>query len=156
MEEKLDIREKGGVRQGERQVSDTRLFMQLLAFGNCTDSGALAQALERAGIEAVLYEDVNDPRGVALLTWNENPEFFITTVRPLALKPPFIHLTPKPEYTMLGRTYALGYEPDLQDWLLHKPRRTVLDRDNPWAVWYPLRRTGAFSALPPSNPGARK
>src|SRR5262249_26659694 len=151
MQERLDIREKGGVRNGEQQVSNTRLFMQLLAFGNCTDSHALAQSLEEAGIESVLYEDVNDTRGVALLTWNENPDFFITTLRPLLLKHPFISLTPKLEYTMLGRTYALGYEPDLKDWLLQKPRRTVLNRECPWAVWYPLRRSGAFSALPPEE-----
>ena len=45
MDEQLDIREKGGVRDGERQVSDRRLFMQLLAFGDSTESGALARAL---------------------------------------------------------------------------------------------------------------
>jgi chlorite dismutase len=153
MEEKLDIREKGGVRQGERQVSDKRLFMQLLAFGDCTNSDLLGRTLEGSGVESVLYEDLNDPRGVALLTWNDNPDFFATTLRSLLLKPPFVSLAPKLEYTMMGRTYALGHEPDLEDWLLHKPRRTVLNRDWPWAVWYPLRRRGAFSALPPEEQG---
>ena len=75
MEEQLDIREKGGVRDGERQVSDRRLFMQLLAFGDSTESAALARALEADKIPGVLYEDVNDPNGVALLTWSETPEF---------------------------------------------------------------------------------
>lgn len=151
MEETLDLREKGGVRQGERQVSDKRLFMQLLAFGDGGDSRVLEKALEKSGFEGVLYEDLNDPRGVALLTWNEKPDFFVTAVRRFLLQPPFSELTPKLEYTMLGRTYALGYEPDLQDWLLQKPRRAVLNREFPWAVWYPLRRTGAFSALPPEE-----
>ena len=61
---------------------------------------------------------------------------------------PFASLTQKPEYTMLGRTYALGYEPDLADVLLQRPRRTVLNPQWKWAVWYPLRRSGKFAALP--------
>ena len=48
---------------------------------------------------------------------------------------------------MLGRTYGLGYEPDLPDVLLHRPRRTVLNKDWRWGVWYPLRRNGQFSNL---------
>ena len=28
---------------------------------------------------------------------------------------------------MLGRTYSIGYEPDLPEILLHRPRRTVLN-----------------------------
>ncbi len=63
----------------------------------------------------------------------------------------FAGLTPKLEYSMLGRTYALGHEPDLDDWLFEKPKRTVTNRESPWAVWYPLRRSGAFSALPPEE-----
>jgi chlorite dismutase len=49
---------------------------------------------------------------------------------------------------MMGRTYAIGYEPELRDWLLDKPRRNATDPDMPWAVWYPLRRTGDFANLP--------
>jgi chlorite dismutase len=49
---------------------------------------------------------------------------------------------------MLGRTYALGYEPNLHETLFERPRRTVLNRDWPWAVWYPLRRSGQFARLP--------
>ena len=49
---------------------------------------------------------------------------------------------------MFGRTYALGYEPDLQEVLLERPRRTVLNPDWPWAIWYPLRRSGGFAQLP--------
>ena len=30
---------------------------------------------------------------------------------------------------MLGRTYAIGYEPDLPEAILHRPRRTVLNKD---------------------------
>lgn len=123
--------------------------MQLLAFGGCTDSAVLAAALEQAGIEAVLYEDINDPRGIGLLTFHEDPAFFVTTLRALLNRAPFTStpLIQKHEYTMMGRTYSMGYEPALEDWLLHKPRRTALNRDWPWAVWYPLRRSGAFVQL---------
>jgi hypothetical protein len=143
----LDLREKGAVRNGEPSFSDTRLFMQFLAFGDCRAAAPLVDALSHAGIEAVLYQDVNDPRGLGLLLWNADPAFFVDRARDFLLRPPFADLVPKPEYTMLGRTYALGHEPDLRDWLIEKPRRTVLNPDWPWAVWYPLRRSGAFSAL---------
>ena len=52
---------------------------------------------------------------------------------------------------MLGRTYALGYEPDLEDALIHRPRRTVLEPAWPWAIWYPLRRSGQFARLEESE-----
>lgn len=153
MPEKLNLSERGGPRNGEPQFSDRRLFMQLLAFGQAQDPSKLAVTLESAGFEAVLYKDLNDPAGVALLTWSEEPDFFVTRLRPLLTEKPFANLAFKSEYTMLGRTYALGHEPDLEDWLVLKPRRTVLNREWPWAVWYPLRRKGAFSALPPEEQG---
>jgi hypothetical protein len=149
----LDLREKGAVRNGERTVSEARLFMQLLAYSESYDSDLLAGALSDAGLEGVLYEDLNDPRGVAILIWAEDPNFFIEEVRPLLLKPPFSGLIPKLEYTMLGRTYAIGHEPDLEGWLLDKPRQTALNPQWPWAVWYPLRRAGTFSGLAPEEMG---
>jgi hypothetical protein len=148
MAAELDLREKGAVRNGERTASDNRLFMQLLAFGGCSDLASLVEALLRAEMEGVLYRDVNDPRGVALLTWNRDPDYFLKISHSVVLNPPFAGLIPKPEYTMFGRTYALGHEPDLDEWLFEKPRQTVLNREWPWAIWYPLRRAGAFSALP--------
>jgi len=48
---------------------------------------------------------------------------------------------------MLGRTYALGYEPDLHETLIDRPRRTVLNPAWRWAMWYPLRRNGRFAQL---------
>ena len=84
----------------------------------------------------------------ALLTFSEDPDFFLDRVRPLLNGRPFAALVQKPEYTMLGRTYSLGYEPDLPEVLLHRPRRTVLNPDWKWAVWYPLRRSGKFAQLP--------
>jgi chlorite dismutase len=149
--EQLDIREKGGVRGGVQQVSDRRLFMQLLAFGDVTDQSALTRHLDHSGIEAVLYEDTNDPRGIGLLTWSDDPAHFVSTVRPAVNSGAFAALTLKPEYTMMGRTYALGHEPDLEDWLLHRNRKSVTNPELPWHVWYPLRRKGEFNSLAPEE-----
>ena len=106
--DELDIRERGGVRNGEPQFSDKRLFMQLLAFGGCEDSAALAQDLRAAGIDGVLYEDVNDPKGIGLLTWSDDPNFFVETLRPALHSGAFASLTQKLEYSMLGRTLLAG------------------------------------------------
>jgi chlorite dismutase len=143
-----DLSEKGGIRNGQPQRSDRRLFMQFLAFGGCPDVGPARSALARSGLTGVLYEDVNDPRGIAILTLDEDPAVFVDRVRPLLNTAPFAGLTQKPEYTMLGRTYAIGYEPDLDEVLLGRPRRTVLNPAWRWAVWYPLRRSGRFAQLP--------
>lgn len=139
------------MKDGQPQRSNDRLFMQFLAFGGCQDVTPLAETLERAKIDGVLYEDVNDPRGIGLLTFSDTPSFFIDRVRPVVNAPPFAALTQKPEFTMLGRTYSIGYEPDLTDVLLHRPRRTVLNPAWRWGVWYPLRRNGRFAQLPPEE-----
>ena len=146
-----DLAEKGGNKNGEPQRSDDRLFMQLLVFGDCHDAHSLMTALEASGVTSVLYEDVNDPHGVGVLTVTQNPDDFVDAVRRLLSVEPFASLTQKPEYTMLGRTYSLGYEPDLPEVLRHRPRRTVLNKDWRWGVWYPLRRNGHFSNLSPEE-----
>jgi len=143
-----DLSEKGGMKDGQPQRSDRRLFMQFLAFGGCPDAAPLVDVLERAKIPGVLYEDVNDPRGIGLLTLSEDPDFFLDRVRPILNGPGFADLAQKSDYTMLGRTYAIGYEPNLQDTLLERPRRTVLNPLWKWGVWYPLRRSGRFAQLP--------
>lgn len=153
MDEIVDIREKGAVKDGERLTYDKRLFMQLLAYGGCEDSGILINVLKESGIESVLYEDINDPQGVALLTMSEDPDFFITKLRPILNKKEFTSLEPKPEYTMFGRTYAIGHEANLEDWLLQRSRRNVMNPDSPWAVWYPLKRLGNFAILPREEQG---
>jgi hypothetical protein len=143
-----DLSEKGGLKDGEPQRSDERLFMQLLAFGGCLDAAAVASRVRQAGVDGVVYEDVNDPRGLAILTLTPTPETFVERVRPALNAGPCAGLTLKPEYTMLGRTYAIGYEPDLEETLVDRPRRTVLNPDWRWAIWYPLRRSGRFAQLP--------
>jgi chlorite dismutase len=144
----VDVAEHGRTAAGELTSSDRRLFMQLQAFGRASDTERLRSALEDAGVEGVLYEDANDPTGVALLTLSEDPEAFVSGLRGFLQSPPFADLERKAELTMLGRTYALGYEPDLDETLVDRPRRRVLDPDLRWAIWYPLRRAGSFEQLP--------
>ena len=146
----VDVREKGA----GRQVSDRRLFVQLLVWTGCLDGKPLVAALERSRIEGVLYHDLNDPAGVGLLALHESPAFFATGLREVLRGEAFAGLRPRLELTMLGRTYASGFEPDLEDWLLARPRRTVLDPACPWGIWYPLRRSGAFARLSPQEQGA--
>jgi chlorite dismutase len=95
----------------------------------------------------VLYEDVNNPRGIALLSFSEDPLDFTLKVRPALGDSSVRGLTLKPEFTMLGRSYSTGYETDLEYWLLRRPKETVLNEAWPWAIWYPLRRKGAFERL---------
>lgn len=142
-----DISEKGGLKDGQPQRSDRRLFMQLLAFGDCSDPALVTAHLAGAADAVVVYEDLNDPRGIAILTVSENPDVFVDSVRPRLTTGPLAGLRLKPEFTMLGRTYSLGYEPDLRDSLLERPKRTVVNPDWPWAIWYPLRRSGSFAQL---------
>jgi chlorite dismutase len=121
--------------------------MQLLAYGGCRNEEALIRALKEAGVDGVLYADINDPEGVALLAMSEDPDYFVSEGRLFLNQPPFGELRPKPEYTMLGRTYTLGYEPDLEQVLIGRPRQRVLDPNLPWSIWYPLRRAGSFEQL---------
>ena len=147
---KTDVQEHGA----NQQVSDRRLFMQLHVFGGCLDTKGPLRALESSRFEAVLYQDANDPRGIAVLAMSEDPTFFVSALRELLNAEPFGALAPKPELTMFGRTYASGFEADLDEWLLRRPRRTALNPAWPWAIWYPLRRTGSFSRLSPQEQGA--
>jgi chlorite dismutase len=145
--EGVDVAEHGRTADGETTSLDRRLFMQLHAYGGARDTPALISALGQAGVSGALYDDVNDPTGIALLTLSESPEAFVTELRSFLQSPPFAELEPKPELTMLGRTYAIGYEQDLEETLVERPRRRVLDPALPWAIWYPLRRSGSFEQL---------
>jgi chlorite dismutase len=107
----------------------------------------LGEALREHGVPSVIYEDVNHPRGLALLTFSEEPADFTTRVRPLLASGILAQLHPRPELSMLGRTYSTGFEQDLEFWLLNRPRQTVLNEEWPWAIWYPLRRVGPFERL---------
>ena len=158
--ERIDVRERGAPRDGIPQVLDRRLFMQLMVFeADKTRSPAealsnLAAVLTRSNVPSVVYEDVNNPHGLGVLTWSEEPLDFATRVRPVFGDPQTSGLNLLREYTMLGRSYSSGFETDLEYWLLRRPRETVLNPAWPWAVWYPLRRSGAFERVEPRERGS--
>jgi len=143
----VDLREKGMPVDGNPTTLDARLFIQLHVFGGCLDSARIVDAARREGIEGAVYEDINDPWGIALLQLSENPDDFIERTRGLLRGPAFRDLVFKPEYTMLGRSYSLGYETDLREALIDRPKRRICDPALRWAVWYPLRRAGSFAML---------
>ena len=140
----LDLSERG---RGGASL-DKRLFMQFRAYGNCPDPTPVIQALEETGIDAVVYLDLHDPQGIGLLTLDTDPDFFVGELRGILNRPAFRSLTAKPEYTMFGRTYAIGYEEDLERALITRPREKVLDPSWRWVIWYPLRRVKSFELLP--------
>jgi len=149
----VDVRERGAPRDGNPQFLDRRLFMQLMAF-ECAADLPPARAIQLIGaglasaqMPSVIYEDVNHPRSIALLSFSESPADFVTKVRPVFAEGELAGLRVRPELTMVGRTYSSGYEQDLEYWLLDRPRKTALNEAWPWAIWYPLRRKGEFEKL---------
>lgn len=158
-DKQLDLSEKG--RGGESL--DRRLFLQFLAFGSSdvfdlafqgvdpSCESELMRDLAKSSLEAVLYSDANDHRGVGLLVMSETPDFFVTELRLFLHESSFSRLRLKPEYTMLGRTYSLGYEKNLERTLISGPKQKIFDPDLVWAIWYPLRRAKTFETLPPEE-----
>jgi chlorite dismutase len=143
----LDLSEKG--RRGKEVISlDRRLFMKFTAFTDVHDSDAACAAIERSGLVAAVYADANDPYGIGIMVASEDPAAFVTTLREIFNAPPFVDFAYKSEFDMLGRSYSIGYEPDLEFTLLDRPRKNLIDPRNQWAVWYPLMRAKKFYVLP--------
>lgn len=140
----IDISEKGRGVDGEQISLDRRLFMQFVAFGGCENLDSVNALVEEVSPQAVLYQDINDPRGIGVLSFTENPSYIPEIIHPMLRSEAFAGLTQKHELTMLGRTYSIGYETDLEDVLIRRPVNRVCDPDTPWVVWYPVRRSGAF------------
>lgn len=146
--EPVDLREVGAPIDGEPQVSDRRLFLQLHIFEDCSARNNIVEVLEKSNLNAVLYDDINNPTGIGVLFIVEDPAVLATEARDLLAE--FQHaanLTYRPEMTMIGRTYSSGREPNLEEWLLNKPLQNALNPDFPWAIWYPLRRNPEFYRL---------
>lgn len=143
-----DISEKGRSREGNVISSDRRLFMLFYAFGNSSYFEAIGDSMTKHNVQGVVYSDLHDPHGIGLLTYHEDPAILMNTVHTMLRQYPFEDLVQKHEYTMLGRTYTIGYEPDLDEALVHRPIRKVNDPKHKWAIYYPLKRTGAFQQLP--------
>jgi chlorite dismutase len=155
----VELRERGNDANGQPVLLDRRLFMQFLAFRcerGLSSSEAirtLAAAMSDRRLGGVIYEDVNHPQGLAVLVYSEDPTDFVHKARPMYQVPELAALSLRPEYSMMGRTYSTGYEQDLEYWLLRRPRETVVNAAWPWAIWYPLRRKGAFERLEPREKG---
>jgi chlorite dismutase len=150
----IDVNEYGGKRDGEKQAMNRRLFMQLLVFDVPSASvtpdavaSDLTRTLRERRIPAVVYADANQPRGLALLTWGEDPACFVRDARTLFGEGPLRSVEVRSDWAMLGRSYATGHEPDLEYWLLRRPVENVMNESYPWHVWYPLRRSGEFARL---------
>jgi len=146
--ELLDIRETGMPIDGEPQYSDRRLYLQLHVFKGCHDNRIIIEKLEKGNLNAVLYDDLNHPTGIGVLFIAEDPGTLLTESHSLLVETQVDSgLTYRPEMTMIGRTYSSGREPDLEEWLISKPRNNVLNPEYPWAIWYPLRRKPDFYQL---------
>jgi chlorite dismutase len=149
----IDVREKAGFHTGNPQTLDERLFMQLFVYrvAREADTDALIERLGAAMTSAecagVIYRDVNDPRGIGVLSWSVDPTHFVTKFRSVLVQHEFAALSLDEDFTMLGRSYSTGYESDLRYWLIDRPIEHAVDAQYDWAVWYPLRRLGAFEKL---------
>ncbi len=145
----LDLREKGTDGDGQSVALDRRLFIQFLAFQGLDSSleSRLINELRDSRIQSSLYLDANDYAGLGLVMMSEDPGFFVVEARKFLSSSIFSRLRTKPEYTMMGRTYSIGYEKNLEETLIHIPMRKILDPELAWAIWYPLRRAKNFETL---------
>ena len=152
----IELGEYGCDQDGNPRIINHRLFIQIHVFSGCLDDQQVLLMVEEAsrtiaGFEGVLYRDLNDPQGIGLLVAHENPSFFVESLRPFLNRPPFSGLEPRPDFSMIGRTYSIGYETDLENILLDRPRLRMYNPKHTWAVWYPLRRGGSFEQLAPED-----
>ena len=144
--EPIDLSEKG--RRGATPISlDRRLFLRFTAYGGCSDPAPVIDALTAAGVVGALYLEVGDSTGIGLAVVHEDPGYFVEDLRALLNREPFARLDRKEAFEMFGRTYAIGYESDLEHVLLARPIERITDPALRWAIWYPLRRTKGFAAL---------
>jgi chlorite dismutase len=146
----LELAEKGR-KNGQEIKLDRRLFMKFTAFGRCFDPHAAVTVLREEGVAGAVYLDANDPQGIGVMVASEDPEYFVTNLRSVFSHRPFADFLHKDELDMLGRTYSIGYEPDLEDTLLKRPMKKMLDPQNIWGIWYPLQRAKKFYTLPPEH-----
>ncbi len=144
----VEIRERGTDAQGKTIYSDRRLYMQLLVFTGLNRAQSdLCAELNEAEFCGAMYSNLHDPDGLGLLTVSEDPQFFVSTLLDFLRCSRFNRLQCRTEWTMIGRTYSIGYEQDLDEALVERPRRVVCNPMWPWAIWYPVRRSGDFELL---------
>jgi chlorite dismutase len=143
--ELVDLSEKG-LDKGKPISLDRRLFIKFTSFAECHDIDEVINAL--SPVSAALYLDVNTPNGIGIVTLTEDPNDFIDILRPIFNNHPFDGMQHIENFDMLGRTYSIGYENDLEEILFNKPKNKISDPTNAWCVWYPLRREKKFYILP--------
>lgn len=125
-------------------MSDNTIFVQLQVFDIEPAAGpramvsALSRRLREKRIDAVIYGDANDHRGIGLLTWAADPTQILDNVHALLGGKRFSALTPRPGWAMLGRVSGDAAEgaPDI-----------LLDANQRWAAWYPVRNKPEWGTL---------
>lgn len=150
-QELRDLNEVGRSADGAATKLDRRLFVQLQVFRPASAIADLTKALATTPWTGALYRDWHDPSAVGLVLAHTSPDFFVEEWPAWCHASPFSGLERRSDLTMAGRTYAIGYEADLEQVLLRKPVERLCRPDWPWAIWYPLRRTGAFEQLQPTE-----
>lgn len=143
-----DLSEHGRDADGKPVTLNQRLFMQLLVLRNVMQN-TLVDLIKAQNTPAVVYQNANDPYSLGLLLFDTDPDQLIHRQQTLLHAPDLTSCTLDNAMTMLGRTYSIGYEANLEHVLLKRPIERVCNPDTPWAIWYPLRRTGAFAQLSP-------
>jgi hypothetical protein len=149
----LDLSEHGRAGADGPQRLDRRLFMTLVVL-DCSEPGAdviaerLRNTLGRCHLSATLYADLHHPRGLGLVATSEDPEDFTGPLRTILGDLSLLPGTQiRSDFSLLGRTYSTGFETDLLDWLIERPKRLLADPNSRYAVFYPLRRRGSFEHL---------
>ncbi len=155
--QELDLRERGAPIDGEPQFLDQRLFMQLLVLRPTEITSdtpqVIGEHIAKENVSVVVYEDATDPLSLGVLTFSTEPLDFVDKVRKALLAQGSGSFSMRDDLTMFGRAYSTGYEDNLEYWMIRRPAETVLNPEWPWAVWYPLRRSGAFEKLEPREKG---
>ena len=144
----IDLSERGRSSDGQLVKLDRRLFMQFTVYRQ-TNVAAVASHLSASNIQAVIYQDINDPQTCGIMTYCLDPSYLIDVFQPAIMKCEAGQI--QDEFTMLGRTYSIGYESDLEEVLIRRPCQRVCDPATPWAVYYPVRRHGSFERQPASE-----
>jgi len=129
-------------------MSDNTIFLQLQVFDIEPAAGpramvsALSRRLREKRIDAVIYGDANDHRGIGLLTWAADPADLLDNVHALLGGKRFSALTPRPGWVMFGRVSgeAADGTPDI-----------LLNAEQRWASWYPVRNTPEWGTLDDST-----
>ena len=113
----IDLSEKGRGPEGKPVSLDRRLFMQFMAFRNA-NLEFLTGEFERVSAQAVIYQDLNDAKGIGVMVYCEDPGYIVDQIHPILNHERLGEMEYREEFTMIGRTYSIGYEADLEDVLI--------------------------------------